>query len=203
MAPLSFGAAAQQQLVARTHKAVRANVSPPNAQGLSTLIWSLLEMDLHPPPAWAYSFVAAARAALPDMSALDLGQLVRALQRYNAGAGGLAKVDDFLLDALDRLSSLELEGGAFSAAQVQLLMRMRDGGSSGDGPQPATQQRQRRRQAAGQGTAQPDGALPLGDAQAPSSSGHAHGENEAEVTPAAIEAESLQAPLLRAGGPVV
>lgn len=60
-------------------------------QGLATLGWALVEMDMPPPPAWAYSFVAAARSALPDMSALDLGMLVKALQRYNMSAG-LAKV---------------------------------------------------------------------------------------------------------------
>jgi hypothetical protein len=33
-------------------------------------------------------------------------------------------VDDFLLDALDRLSAMELQDGAFSATQVQLLLRV-------------------------------------------------------------------------------
>ncbi len=80
-------------------------VCPTCHQGLATLAWSVMELQLAPPPAWMYCYVGAARTALPSMSALDLGQVVRSLQRHNATAA-LSKVDDFLLDALDALGAM-------------------------------------------------------------------------------------------------
>lgn len=90
------------------------------------------------------------------MNVVDLAQAIRALQRHNAEAR-LAKVDDFLTDALDRLSSLELDHGAYSKAAIGMLLRL---------PAPASpqhhHQQQQQQPPATEGSRKHAGIFPVG-----------------------------------------
>lgn len=102
---------------------------------LSTLVWALVELALEPPPAWLYSCVAACDAQLGAMSAADLAMLVRALQRRNADAQ-LARVDEFLARALERLGQLEAADGEYTAGRLNALLAMASPGDDGAEPAP-------------------------------------------------------------------
>ncbi|KAG2491140.1 hypothetical protein HYH03_010582 [Edaphochlamys debaryana] len=119
---------------------------------LATLAWALAELSdlgLHPPPAWIYALVNAARqrlAAAPPvaappaaaldgpaapstganapLSALDLAQLISGLRRLSAVCGGLAKVDDWVREAEGALAEAEARSGAFAEQQVRALQAM-------------------------------------------------------------------------------
>ncbi|EFJ52659.1 hypothetical protein VOLCADRAFT_85860 [Volvox carteri f. nagariensis] len=121
---------------------------------LATVAWSLAELSLMPPPAWIYSYVNAARAllnvpappppveagaapqgedtesvagtAVASLSAMDLGQIITALRRLNGGGGGggLAKVDEFLREAEERLAAMEAGSGAYARQQLGAFLAM-------------------------------------------------------------------------------
>lgn len=92
-------------------------------QGLSNLVWAVMELKAKPPPAWMYSYVAAVRPQLDAFSALDLGMSIKALQQYNEDYN-LQKVDDLIIDALDRLAAMELNTAAYAKTQVQHFVTM-------------------------------------------------------------------------------
>ena len=56
-----------------------------NTQGLGNIAWALARLDLHPPPAWQYSYVAAVRRYLGSGSlrAIDLAQIIEGLRKLN------------------------------------------------------------------------------------------------------------------------
>lgn len=93
-------------------------------QSLASIIWSLSELQLQPPPAWLYHWAAAARAALGSMNPVDLGQVAAALQGPTFQPLHLSKLEGLLLDVLDRLAALEVSSGAYSKAAMHMLLKM-------------------------------------------------------------------------------
>ncbi len=119
-----------------------------SGQGLANVAWSLQRLSISPPPAWVYSYVGACRRqmAAGRMSALDLGTVVNALKADRK----LQKVDDFVVDALDALSTMELGSQAYTQQQLRYFSRLR--GAVGVGKEAAEagwrQRRRRQRESA-------------------------------------------------------
>ncbi|GIL78910.1 hypothetical protein Vretifemale_8308 [Volvox reticuliferus] len=64
------------------------------------------------------------------LSAMDLGQIITSLRRLNgssctgSGGGGLAKVDEFLGEAEQRLASMEMGSGGYARQQLGAFLAM-------------------------------------------------------------------------------
>jgi hypothetical protein len=113
-----------------THAAAAAATT----QSLASIIWSLSELRLQPPPAWLYHWASAARGVLDCMNPVDLGQVAAALQGSTFRPLQLPKLEALLGDVLARLAALEVTSGAYSRAAVRMLLKMQSsGGGSGSG----------------------------------------------------------------------
>lgn len=101
-------------------------------QCLASIIWSLSELQLQPPPAWLYHWAAAVRGVLDSMNPVDLGLIAAALQGPTLKPLELQKLEVLLGEVLDRLASLEVSSGAYSKAAMHMLLKMKaqDGSSS-------------------------------------------------------------------------
>lgn len=108
-------------------------------QSLASIIWSLSELQLQPPPAWLYHWAASARGVLDSLNPVDLGQVAAALQGPTFRPLELPKLEALLSDVLDKLTEVETASGAYSKAAVHMLLKIegsrvqQPGGSSGRG----------------------------------------------------------------------
>ena len=123
---ISFGSSIDKNWVNEFLKVTFLRMPDFTPQGLSSLAWGLHRLNISPPPAWLYSFTNACRGKLTmrKLSALDLGSIINGLRGLNEKLE-LQKIEDFLLDALDTLSSMEVGGQEYARSQLLYLQRMR------------------------------------------------------------------------------
>jgi hypothetical protein len=123
---ISFGSSIDKTWINEFLKVTFLRMPDFTPQGLSSLAWGLHRLEISPPPAWLYSFTNACRGQLTmrKLTALDLGSLIHGLRGLNQKLD-LQKIDDFLLDALDTLSSMEVGGQDYTRSQLSYLQGMR------------------------------------------------------------------------------
>lgn len=95
-------------------------------QGLANVIWALARLGVSPPPAWLYSYVKAAQAMRESgrLLPVDLGTMINALNVLNTDRD-LQKVSDFVIDAMDTLSAMEVDSQAYTRQQVEYMQGLR------------------------------------------------------------------------------